>query len=209
MRKLVPLAFLAMSCHGKKQPVQFSSFHGNVFWKYNDYVGNKPDAGADVLLYGIPDSTICYSTKADVRGDFTYDCIPSGTYLLIVTSSNTTSSTLESIGDMYGNSPFLSAVARFNLLPDVKSMYDKRNAFEREGLLVDGFDYSAIRKRQAIKDSADFAVLKYLGSLPDTVRIRTGLKFEGAYPHKRHIELITLEPRRLKTTVVDFGLTYK
>ena len=78
---------------------------GEVTYKYNDYVGSKPDTGADVLLiskkvtslpddlaYGntrdLPDG--CYATKVSGSGKYTFNNIPVGEYVLIFISENTT-----------------------------------------------------------------------------------------------------------------------
>jgi hypothetical protein len=31
----------------------YGTLTGNAYWKYNNYVGNKPDAGAEVTLYSL------------------------------------------------------------------------------------------------------------------------------------------------------------
>lgn len=95
----------------------YGSVTGNVTYYYNKYQGNKPDTGTRVFLisktgsaknmpvmnsdvvldmessakkyesYGI------YTTKVDGSGNYTFNNIPTGDYLIFMYSSNTTSGT--------------------------------------------------------------------------------------------------------------------
>ena len=77
---------------------------GTVTYKYNDYVGNKADTGAKVILVSksvtsLPDSLGlgmiselpegCYGKKVDGSGNYTFDNVPTGEYYLIIISANT------------------------------------------------------------------------------------------------------------------------
>lgn len=78
---------------------------GNITYKYNDYVGNKPDTGAVVYLIAtnttsLPDTVAgffyndkddndgIYTTKVDGTGTYTFENIPIGEYYIIVGSYN-------------------------------------------------------------------------------------------------------------------------
>lgn len=62
---------------------------GNVFWKYNDYIGNKPDAGSEVYLFSKDTSVSPKETQCDVMGNFKFENIVPGDYGIIVISENT------------------------------------------------------------------------------------------------------------------------
>ena len=77
---------------------------GTVTYKYNNYVGNKADTGALVILVSksvtsLPDSLGlglisglpegCYGKKVDGSGNYTFDNVPIGEYYLIIVSKNT------------------------------------------------------------------------------------------------------------------------
>ena len=77
---------------------------GTITYKYNDYVGNKADTGATVILVSksvtsLPDSvgigmTVelpdgCYGKTVDGSGNYTFDNVPIGEYYLIIISKNT------------------------------------------------------------------------------------------------------------------------
>lgn len=70
----------------------YGSLTGNVYWKYNDYVGNRPDAGSEAMLYSLDTirGDLRFEATADVQGNYKIDRIPPGAYFLIVRSRNTT-----------------------------------------------------------------------------------------------------------------------
>ena len=70
----------------------YGTLTGNVYWKYNNYVGNKPDAGTTITLYSLDTVRVNLKleTNADVQGDYTIEKILPGKYLLKVNSENTT-----------------------------------------------------------------------------------------------------------------------
>ena len=68
------------------------SFAGVVYWKYNDYVGNKPDIGSKVELYSLDTirGNLKYETSVDAQGNYKLEKVLPGSYLLILQSKNTT-----------------------------------------------------------------------------------------------------------------------
>ena len=79
---------------------------GNVTYKYNSYIGHKPDTDSKVFLisksvkslpssvalggtYSLP--TGCYATKVDGSGNYSFDNIPVGDYYIVILSDNTNS----------------------------------------------------------------------------------------------------------------------
>lgn len=84
---LILTCSLLTSC--KKEP---GSLSGNVYWKYNDYVGNKPDAGSEVFLYDTTFTTELGKATTDVQGNWKLENIPAGYYYLLIRSNNTTNS---------------------------------------------------------------------------------------------------------------------
>jgi len=69
MRNLTFLAILlAAGCSTfSKKPTEMGSLKGNVFWKYNNYVGNKPDAGTSIKLYSLLDTSYLETATCDVQ----------------------------------------------------------------------------------------------------------------------------------------------
>ncbi len=94
--------------------IKTGSVTGTVTYKYNNYVGNKPDTDAKVLLISksvtsLPDSVAlglisslpdgCYGTKVDGLGKYQFDDIPVGDYYIVIISKNTNSGS--DAGSMY------------------------------------------------------------------------------------------------------------
>ena len=100
MKKIFWLLLLLPFCSCKKNPGTLS---GNVFWKYNDYVGNKPDAGATIYLFSSDTSKDPLRSEADVQGNYKIDPLLPGKYMMIVESKNATSSPLEQYMEFQDN----------------------------------------------------------------------------------------------------------
>ena len=73
---------------------QTGKISGNAFYKYNDFVGNRPDAGCTAYLF--LNNTFIEKTKSDVSGNFYFDGLKTGSYDLIIVSNATNASYQES-----------------------------------------------------------------------------------------------------------------
>ena len=97
--------------------VKTGSISGNVTYKYNNYVGNKPDTGTVVFLISqkvtsLPDSVAygwtfglsnyegVYATEVDGNGKYILDDIPVGDYYIVLISDNTNSG-MKDAGALY------------------------------------------------------------------------------------------------------------
>ena len=86
--------------------IKTGSISGNVTYKYNNYVGNKPDTGTVVFLiskkvtslpdsmgYGwtwdVDDYEGIYATEVDGSGNYILNDIPVGEYYIVLISENT------------------------------------------------------------------------------------------------------------------------
>lgn len=86
--------------------IKTGSISGNVTYKYNNFVGNKPDTGTVVFLIStnvtsLPDSVGygwtwdingyegVYATKVDGSGNYILNDIPVGEYYIVLISKNT------------------------------------------------------------------------------------------------------------------------
>lgn len=68
---------------------QTGAIKGNVYLKYNDYVGDRADAGTTVVLISKDDTTFRQETTADLHGDYSFSGLGTGKYLVILSSKNT------------------------------------------------------------------------------------------------------------------------
>jgi|GEM_PF-3370872 len=116
MRKsvLIPLCIILFSF---RLSAQSCTIKGNAFYKYNDFVGTRPDAGSTAYLFYKP-SSIVKQAKCDVIGNFSFDNLQPGNYLLLVESKNTTSSPEE----MFAILKYTPTSTFFNA--DVKDIYN-------------------------------------------------------------------------------------
>jgi hypothetical protein len=71
MKIFTLIALLLVVYCGRSQTGNIS---GNAFWKYNDYVGNKPDAASDVLLYRIDSPSIKRPDKIQTKDSENSGC---------------------------------------------------------------------------------------------------------------------------------------
>ena len=67
---------------------QTGTITGNVFYKYNDFVGNRGDAGSDVFV--INKGNIKYKSKSDINGNFKIENFDTGYYSIVIRSKATT-----------------------------------------------------------------------------------------------------------------------
>ena len=99
--------------------IKTGSISGNVTYKYNNYVGNKPDTGTVVFLiskkvtslpdsmgYGwtwdVDDYEGVYATKVDGSGNYILNDIPVGEYYIVLISENTNSGKLNAGATYWG-----------------------------------------------------------------------------------------------------------
>ena len=83
-KKLQLLAFLFLPILMFAQ----NSIKGNAFYKYNDYVGNKAEAGSTVYLFYADNKKKYQETKCDLAGNFAFENLDTGSYLIAVLSGN-------------------------------------------------------------------------------------------------------------------------
>jgi len=95
----------------------YGSLTGNAYWKYNNYVGNKPDAGAEVTLYSLDTirGELQFSATADIQGNYKIDKIPPGNYFLIVRSKNATDCPDVHLGNIRIHSTYFKQLFDFDL----------------------------------------------------------------------------------------------
>lgn len=203
------------SCKSKK-PIEYGSLTGNIYWKYNNFVGNRPDAGSSVDIYSLTDSTIHLQTTADVRGDYRFDSLPTGRYLAIIQSKNTTKSAKDNLRDIYINSPYLERIfhATYRQLFE-GGYYRKIKVFDSLSSAALNGDPSkkslsqlnaSLKWHEAYKDSSNKVADSIINLLPNEIRMQTGVYGTGSQSIK--IENFSVEKNRNTSLITDFGITY-
>ena len=90
------LSFSLISCKPN-----YGSLTGNAYWKYNNYVGDKPDAGSEVYLFSQDTSEVPLEATCDVQGNFKFDKVETGDYMLVIKSKNTTNSAADQLQEIF------------------------------------------------------------------------------------------------------------
>ncbi len=207
-RLLFFLLISHLSCKSPHQtPRSYGNLHGNVFWKYNDYVGNKPDGGSSVAVYNTADTSYIGQATCDVRGDFAIDSIPEGYYFVIVNSKSTNESSTDAIKKIYVNKPFLKQITKDSLNGLLRA-YNETERYEQlyNGAFTTNEKALPLRQRLAYKDSMNKTSGRWIDSLPATVRYKIGKIFSVS--QKVDYEFVSIKPRKTENIVVDFGITY-
>ena len=188
---------------------------GNVYWKYNNYVGNKPDAGSKVYLYPNKKGTKALEATADVQGNFKFDKVETGEYLLIVVSENTTNSPEVHVKELQNSSYYLKDYFDFDfssVLPDKQREVKLRDSIIWDMRTKNNDDNSGnkflkqldiIRKKE---DTLKEVAAEIINALPIDLTMKFGIL--TSYGNKFEIKRVTIEKDKVTTEVIDFGITY-
>jgi len=209
---LFALTIFITSCDNSPK---YGSMTGNVYWKYNNYVGNKPDAGSKVYLYPNKKDGKALEATADVQGNFKFDKVETGEYLLIVVSENTTNSPEDHVRELQNNSYYLKDFFGFDfssVLPDKQKEVKLRDSIIWDMRTKNNDDNSGskflkqldiIRKKEdTLKDVA----AEIIKALPVDLTMKFGIL--TSYGNKFEIKRVTIEKDKATTEVIDFGITY-
>lgn len=196
-----------LSC---KEEKKFGSLTGNIYWKYNDFVGNKPDAGSYVQLLSIKDSNSTFETSADIQGNYRFDDIPVGEYLVLIKSKNTTGSGSELLATLSYHILELDRIYHSQISDSIfegirlcRKIDSARYAID---FASDVDNNRRIKNRDRLRDSANSVADKYLAQLPLDMKVATFVNGTGS--NKVDIQYVRIENKKTKTTVTDFGITY-
>lgn len=213
---LILIPFIARSQNG--------SVKGNVFWKYNDYVGNRPDAGCKILLQQIGSENY-YNTAADVSGNFQFDKLTPGKYLVITISKAVTKrpldnlrmlliyrATLESenILDFSRLTDTLIAFKRIDSISRIESdmifkcKYNGDNSLSKKELKKLQLSYTT-HEKELEKSSIDIMTLLLTQSFSLLAKKNMHIitQYSGI-----SLEDVNIEEGKTESIVVDYGITY-
>ncbi len=193
----------------------YGTLTGNAYWKYNNYVGNKADASAEITLYSL--DTIRGNQKfeatADVQGNYKIEKILTGSYLLIVRSKNATDcpdghlSNLRIYGDeikqLFGFDieKYKTQLDEINILD---SLYFKSNDnFPSNGSLSQMT--ASIAKTDAISKQRTEKIEKLFETFPDDFKSK--IKLYTGYSNAYDFSMIRIEEGKVENIITDFGIT--
>lgn len=183
------------------------SLKGNVFWKYNNYVGNKPDAGTSIKLYSLLDTSYLETATCDVQGNYSIDSVPTGYYLLIISSKATTESPSSALKNLYFQGAIMKSIVR-DSLQGLKESWDSVNSLDNisEEFVNIKSPYERLRKQQEIRDSMNHISDRWFNARSTDALGRIG-KIISSSPKVKY-EMIRIKPKRVETVITDFGITY-
>lgn len=185
---------------------QTGEISGTVFYKYSDYVGNRPDAGASIELFPINNPEEKKNTLADLQGSFHFSNLDTGKYLIIVKSKETNESPYMGVTKLivYGN--LLNKYFHFN---PRETNHALQTAIELKDQEYTDYLMSKNpkpKKLASLKDELVQLSFSFFSEIPIDGLIKTGISLPT---EKFEIREITISGNSQEKIIVDFGLTYR
>lgn len=87
---------------------QKGSINGKAFFMYNENVRNRADVGAKVKLIAKNDQSFRKETTVDLQGNYSFDDLTPGEYMLVLTSKNTQEDPITSVESLMMYADFLN-----------------------------------------------------------------------------------------------------
>lgn len=194
---------------------EYGGLAGNVFWKYNDYVGNKPDSGSEITLISLDSlrAGTKFETTADLQGNYKLDNVLSGSYLLVIRSKNTTDCPDDLLFNLVNNSYELNEAFGFDIekyrskideIEELQNEEDKiRDEFPRNGTVAQMT--ANIAKTDAIKQKRTDKIEKLVSSFPEDFKSKLGIY--GLYNKSIDFSFILIGEGKTENNISDFGIT--
>jgi hypothetical protein len=191
----------------------YGSLTGNAYWKYNNYVGNKPDAGAEITLYSLDTvrGDLKFEATADVQGNYKLDRIPPGEYFLVVRSENATDCPDNHLRNLRIYSPYLKKLFGFDLDNYSEQMQAifKLDSLASAALTADDKGYgSASRSLDGYykyqgesRDKANELFKSFPDDFTRKIKLYTG------YSNAFDFGTIYIEENKSTNEITDFGIT--
>lgn len=190
---------------------QTGAISGNAYWKYNDYVGNKGDAGAEVYLFkdslSQPQTVTC-----DLLGNYKIDGLQPGNYLLVIRSKNVVDNWFSNIITMHFTNWLHYTGYRSDLLNQQyydsfqlcrKQYFD--DVVEKVGAFSNKKHQNKMMHDQALLDDCR---AKFFERISKSSLEYSFWGVELQYPRKMDVKEITVSPSQTTSVVTDFGVTY-
>lgn len=192
---------------------QTSTVAGNVYWKYNDYVGNKADAGSDVYIISLTNPQNKITTKCDLQGNYRFDNLNPGRYFLWIKSKNTKQhpvmySRLFEAYKYQLDTVFNIKISDFR--KDLQIQID--SLYKAQIELVQKYAKNEIKMGKYIKENAkvDNLLIKKTKEWFEDMPAEMKLKIDAfSNLHESfHYQIIDLAAGKNETIITDFGITY-
>ncbi len=193
----------------------YGTLTGNAYWKYNNFVGNKADAGAEITLYSIDTirGNLKFEATADVQGNYKIEKILPGTYLLVVRSKNATDCPDRHLSNfkIYGDKMkqlFGFDIEKYKTQLDEINVLDSlcqksSNDFPSNGSLSQMT--ASIAKTDAISQQRTDKIEKLFEAFPED--FKSELKLYTGYSNAYDFSTIQIEEDKTENIITDFGIT--
>lgn len=193
----------------------YGSLTGNAYWKYNNYVGNKADAGSEITLYSLDKirGDLKFEVTTDVQGNYKIDKILPGNYLLIVRSENATDCPDSHLSNLRIYKEDIKQLFGFDIdkyknqlkeLDELDSIYLKSSdEFPSNGTFSQMT--SNMDKTKAILKQRTEKIEKLFDSFPEEFKRK--IKLYTGYSNAFDFTTIQIEEGKTKNVITDFGIT--
>jgi len=207
---LILISFTILSC--TKKP---GTLTGNVYWKYNNYVGNKPDSGAKIKLitYDKTQKDSIFETTADLSGNYSINEIPPGKYFLIIESENTTDNPKDHLDNLQVWSKNLKELFGLDLQKYSKEITEIDNDYKKYMDVLSDSDYDKyggvskkIELYQSLEKSAFEKSENLIAKIPSKIRFNIGIL--TGYSKSLDFQSVEIKEAKTMNIITDFGTTY-
>jgi hypothetical protein len=191
----------------------YSSLSGNVSWKFNDYIGNKADAGSEIVLISLDTirGVLKYESTADLQGNYKIENVLPGSYFLVIKSKNATDCPEDHLNNLKNYEDDLSQLFGLNLLPFKKEIdaIDQLHEEFTKILLADESEYggytSQINQYTKIETDMRERAAKIIEKIPDDVKRKIDI-YTG-YSNALYFSNVRIEEGKPEVIITDFGIT--
>jgi hypothetical protein len=191
----------------------YSSLSGNVYWKFNDYIGNNADAGSEIVLLSLDTirGMLKYESTADLQGDYKIDNVLPVNYFLIVKSKNATDCPENHLSNLKNYEDDLGQLFGFSLLAYKKEIeeIDKLHEQFSKILMADETEYGGYSRQielyTKIQEDMRERAAQIIDKLPVDVKRKIGI-FTG-YSDALYFDNIRIEEGKPEVIITDFGIT--
>jgi hypothetical protein len=180
---------------------------GNAYWNYNEYIGNRADAGAEVRLFSLDhlDSRLVSSANADVQGNYKMEKLLPGWYFVIVSSKNVMGCPDSHLKKLEIYSSELNELFRFDMqtLKNQLDKFDTNDSIANSKLYEEGTNsianYDSYKKKS--RDEAE----QIIESLPKD--FKSQIKLYTGYSNALDYNMVHIEEGKTAIKNTNFGIT--
>lgn len=188
---------------------------GSVYWKYNNFIGNRADAGSRVILYSLDSirNKLKYETEVDVQGSYKIEKVLAGKYFLVVNSKNTTDCPEIHLAKLESYSSSIKQLFGFdtkkyktqlNEIHKLDSLYFKTlSEFPTTGTLSKMNEN--ISKTETLQKEIRDKSEKLISIFPE--KFRSEIELYTGYSKANDFSIITIEEKKSANQNTDFGIT--